>query len=146
MAGGLLPSGGDDHLGEMAEINVTPFIDVMLVLLIVFMVAAPLSTVDTAVDLPTSTARPEPRPDRPVFVTMRADLSLLVGDETVATDGFRAALDRATGADRTRRVFVRADRAVSYGDVTRLMNMLRDAGYPKLALVGTEGVGAPATR
>jgi len=145
MAGGLLPSGGDDHLGEMSEINVTPFIDVMLVLLIIFMVAAPLSTVDAPVDLPVSTAKPEPRPDKPVFVTMKTDLSVLIGEETVAAEGFELALGRATGFDHGKRIFVRADKAVPYGEVTRLMNMLRAAGFLKLALVGTEGssVAAP---
>ena len=67
MAGGL--HSGDDELAESHEINVTPFIDVMLVLLIIFMVAAPLSTVDVAVDLPVSAAKAQPRPDRPVFIT-----------------------------------------------------------------------------
>ena len=67
---------GDDDGAELHEINVTPFIDVMLVLLIIFMVAAPLSTVDVAVDLPVSTAKPQPRPDKPLFLTIKADMSL----------------------------------------------------------------------
>ena len=67
---------GKDELDEVHEINVTPFIDVMLVLLIIFMVAAPLATVDVPVNLPTSTAQPQPRPDKPLFLTVKSDLSL----------------------------------------------------------------------
>jgi biopolymer transport protein ExbD len=138
MAGGLLPSGGND-LGELSEINVTPFIDVMLVLLIIFMVAAPLSTVDAPVDLPASNAKPQPRPDKPVFVTMKADSSVLVGEDVVAAADFELMVGRATSYDTDRRIFVRADQTVSYGELTRLMNMLRAAGYLRLALVGAEG-------
>jgi len=135
---------GSDELGELHEINVTPFIDVMLVLLIIFMIAAPLATVDIAVDLPASTAQAEPRPDKPLTLTLKPDLTLLVDDDAVARDGLVAALDRATGGDRGQRVFVRADKTVAYGDLMNLMNALRDAGYLHVALVGLEaGKTAP---
>ena len=135
---------GDDSLAEVHEINVTPFIDVMLVLLIIFMIAAPLATVDMAVDLPASTAQQSPRPDKPLFVTLKPDMSLMVGDEAVARDALAAALDRATGDDHEQRVFVRADKAAAYGDLMNLMNTLRDAGYLHVALVGLEaGKTAP---
>src|SRR5580765_7788786 len=91
---------GADSLGELHEINVTPFIDVMLVLLIIFMVAAPLATVDIAVNLPSSTAAPQPRPDKPVFLTLRPDLSLALGDTVVARDALAGALAQATDGDR----------------------------------------------
>ena len=136
-----------DGLDEMSEINVTPFIDVMLVLLIIFMVAAPLSTVDVAVDLPASNAQQQPRPDKPLFLTIKSDLTLAFGEEPVRRDALQAALDQATSNDREQRVFVRADQAVSYGDVMQVMNLLRDAGYLKIALVGLEqvpGAAAPA--
>src|SRR5262245_42401041 len=145
MAGG--GQGGDDELVENHEINVTPFIDVMLVLLIIFMVAAPLSTVDVAVDLPVSTAKPQPRPEKPVFLTIRADRSLVLGNDPIAVAGLAAALDAATKMDRQQRLFVRADKSVPYGDVMGVMNLLRRAGYLKVALVGLEGVesaGEPA--
>jgi biopolymer transport protein ExbD len=129
---------GSDELGELHEINVTPFIDVMLVLLIIFMIAAPLATVDIAVDLPASTAQQSPRPDKPLFVTLKPDMSLTVGDEAVTRDTLAAALDRATGGDKSQRVFVRADKAVAYGDLMSSMNALRDAGYLHVALVGLE--------
>lgn len=127
-----------DEFGEQHEINVTPFIDVMLVLLIVFMVAAPLATVDVPVDLPASTAAPQPRPDRPLFLTLRDDLSVHLADTPVARADLAAALDAATGSDRDTRVFLRADRSVAYGDVVALLNELRGAGYFKVGLVGLE--------
>ena len=138
MAGGL--HNGDDEIVESHEINVTPFIDVMLVLLIIFMVAAPLSTVDVAVDLPVSTAKAKPRPDRPVFLTIKADKTLALGNDPIAPGGLAAALDAATNADRAQRLFLRADKSVSYGELTATMNLLRAAGYLKVALVGLEGV------
>ena len=129
---------GSDELDELHEINVTPFIDVMLVLLIIFMIAAPLATVDIAVDLPASNAQMSPRPDKPLFLTLKSDLGLLVDDDAVSRDGLTAALDRATGGDRGQRVFLRADKAVAYGDLMGVMNALRDAGYLHVALVGLE--------
>ena len=129
---------GSDEIGELHEINVTPFIDVMLVLLIIFMIAAPLATVDIAVDLPASTAQANPRPDKPLYVTLKPDLGLLVDNDAVERDELSAALDRATGGDHDQRVFVRADKAVAYGDLMSLMNNLRSAGYLHVALVGLE--------
>ena len=128
----------DDELPEAHEINVTPFIDVMLVLLIIFMVAAPLATVDVRVELPASTARPQPRPDKPIFLTIRSDLGLDLGDTPVARDALGAALDAATGQDRDQRVFLRADKEVPYGEVMGVLNLLRSAGYLKIALVGLD--------
>ena len=130
---------GDDDLAEAHEINVTPFIDVMLVLLIIFMVAAPLATVDIGVDLPASTAEQQPRPDKPVFVTLKPDLTLAIGDDIVARDALTGALDAATKGQKDERIFLRADKAVSYGDLMTVMNLLRDAGYLKIALVGLDG-------
>jgi biopolymer transport protein ExbD len=138
MAGNL----GDDDLVETHEINVTPFIDVMLVLLIIFMVAAPLATVDIAVDLPAATAQAAPRPDKPIFLTLKADRSLALGDAAVAADGLAAALDRASGGDKGQRVFLRGDKTVPYEAVMQTLDALRGAGYLKVALVG---LAAPST-
>ena len=130
---------GDDALSELHEINVTPFIDVMLVLLIIFMIAAPLATVDIAVNLPAANVEPSPRPDKPLFVTLKGDLTLTLDSDSVSRPNLPAALDQATGGDKQKVVFVRADKTVSYGDLMSLMNDLRSAGYLHVALVGLEG-------
>ena len=138
----------DDDISETHEINVTPFIDVMLVLLIIFMVAAPLSTVDVPVELPVSAAKPAAKPDKPLYVTLKADMSLAVGNDMVLWSGLGPALDAQTSSDRNKRLFLRADKAVPYGELMRLMDTLRAAGYLKVALVGLEGPpvpGAPST-
>jgi biopolymer transport protein ExbD len=129
---------GEDTLTEMHEINVTSFIDVMLVLLIIFMVAAPLATVDIMVNLPASTADQQPRPDKPIYLTVKSDLTLALGNEPVARDRLPGALDAAAKGEKDTRIFVRADKDVPYGEVMEVMNLLRGAGYLKLALVGLE--------
>ena len=143
MAAQLQQASSDDELQQVSEINVTPFIDVILVLLIIFMIAAPLATVDIAVDLPASTAKRQPRPDKPVFVTMKSDRTLAVGDTPMLRDRLAASLDQATSSDRSKRLFVRADKTIPYGEVMALMNDLRSAGYLEIALVGPESGGAP---
>lgn len=133
-----LNEGGDD-LAENHEINVTPFIDVMLVLLIIFMVAAPLATVDIKVDLPASTAKPAPRPEKPVFVSVKADQKLYVGDDQVPVPAqLGAMLDAKTKGDKETTIFFQADKGVDYGDLMEVMNNMRAAGYLKVGLVGLE--------
>ena len=128
----------EDDLVETHEINVTPFIDVMLVLLIIFMVAAPLATVDISVDLPASTAETQPRPEKPIFLTVKPDLSLTLGDDVVARSGLATALEAATSGNHDQRIFLRADKVVRYGDLMAVMNALRSAGFLKVALVGMQ--------
>ena len=130
---------GDDALSEVHEINVTPFIDVILVLLIIFMIAAPLATVDISVDLPAANAERTQRPDKPVFLTLKSDLSLALDNDTIPRTTLSAALDKATSSDKQQRIFMRADKAVPYGELMTLMNDLRSAGYLHVALVGLEG-------
>ena len=136
-------SGDDDDLAETHEINVTPFIDVILVLLIIFMVAAPLATVDIAVDLPSASAQSAPRPDKPIFLSVKADLSLAVGDIAVSQDNLQPALDQASGGDKSQRVFLRGDKTVPYDAVMQTLEALRGAGYLKVALVGREAPAKP---
>ncbi len=128
---------GDD-LGETHEINVTPFIDVILVLLIIFMIAAPLATVDIPVELPSTTAQRQERPDKPIFLTIKADRSLAIGDDAVSREALPQALNAAAKGNHDERIFLRADKSVIYGDIMQVMNDMRSAGYLKIALVGLE--------
>lgn len=133
----LNENSGDD-LVENHEINVTPFIDVMLVLLIIFMVAAPLATVDIKVDLPASTAKPVARPEKPLFLSVKADQSLFLGEEKISRDQLGQVLDAKTKGKKDTTIFFQADKGVDYGDLMEVMNVLRGAGYLKVGLVGLE--------
>jgi biopolymer transport protein ExbD len=132
-------SDSSDDLPINHDINVTPFIDVMLVLLIIFMVAAPLATVDVKVDLPVSNAAPAPKPEKPVFLSIRADGQMAVNETPVSDAGIGAAVQAATNADREQRIFLRADKTITYDRIMQAMNALRSAGYLHVALVGAEG-------
>ena len=129
---------GDEELSEIHEINVTPFIDVILVLLIIFMIAAPLATVDISVNLPAANTERSSRPDKPLFLTLKSDLSLSLDDDAINRGALAAVLDSATAGDKQQRVFLRADKTVPYGELMTLMNDLRAAGYLHVALVGLE--------
>ncbi|MBP2836979.1 MULTISPECIES: TonB system transport protein ExbD [Dickeya] len=131
---------GQSENGEMHDINVTPFIDVMLVLLIIFMVAAPLATVDVRVNLPASSATPQPRPQKPVFLTVKADKQLYLGDDVVTEATLAQALEIKTQGNKDTTVFFQADKSVDYETLMRVMDSLRDAGYLKIGLVGAEKV------
>ena len=135
---GLHLKEGADDLAENHEINVTPFIDVMLVLLIIFMVAAPLATVDIKVDLPASTAKPAPRPEKPVFLSVKAGQRLFLGEEPVSVEALGPTLDARTHNNKDTTIFFQADKGVDYGDLMSVMDALRAAGYLKVGLVGLE--------
>ncbi|WP_283177004.1 TonB system transport protein ExbD [Gemmobacter sp. 24YEA27] len=136
--------GSEDEDAEVSEINVTPFIDVMLVLLIVFMVAAPLSTVDVPINLPGSTSTPTERPDEPLWLSLGLDRVLSLGNDPVPGGGLGAVLDAATGGNRETTIFFRADKDLPYGATMEILDELRNAGYLKVALVGLEGAPAAA--
>ena len=141
--GASIAEGGfddDEEFSEAHEINVTPFIDVMLVLLIIFMVAAPLSTVDLPVDLPSSTATPQKKPDKPTYVSIKPDLALAIGENPVKRVDLVRSLDAMADSSKDRFIFLRADRAVPYGEMMDVLEILRAGGYSKIKLVALEGV------
>ncbi len=138
-----ISDGEDDDLDETHEINVTPFIDVILVLLIIFMVAAPLSTVDLPIDLPTSTATPQKKPDKPTYVSIKPDLSVYVGEDPVKRVDLVQTLDGMPGLGKDGFIFLRADRMVPYGELMGVLEILRAGGYAKVKLVALEGVAQP---
>jgi biopolymer transport protein ExbD len=107
------------------------------------MVAAPLATVDILVNLPASTAEPQPRPERPLYLTVKSDLTLALGENPVSRDFLPSTLDAAAKGDKDTRIFLRADKTVPYGEVMEVMDLLRAAGYLKAALVGLEKPSGP---
>src|SRR5512147_365444 len=125
----------DSDFAESHEINVTPFIDVILVLLIIFMVAAPLSTVDLPIDLPTSTATPQKKPDKPTYVSIKPDLSVAIGENMVKRVDLVRLLDSSGDGNKDRFIFLRADRAVPYGEMMNVLELLRGGGFNKIKLV-----------
>src|SRR3979411_2708731 len=130
----------DADFAETHEINVTPFIDVILVLLIIFMVAAPLSTVDLPIDLPSSTAAPQKKPDKHTHVSNTPDLGVVSGENPVKRVDLVRILDAMPDASKDRFTFLRADRAVPYGELMDVLWILRAGGYAKIKLVAREGV------
>ncbi len=122
---------------DNSQINVTPFVDVMLVLLIIFMVAAPLASVNVKVELPPSTARAAKVKD-PVYVSLQASGKVYIGDIEVKYSEFSARLVSASGNNYNRRVFIRADKTVQYKEVMRVMNVIQDTGFYQIALVAED--------
>jgi TonB system transport protein ExbD (group 1) len=137
--------GGDENKSsrnfqENSEINVVPFVDVMLVLLIIFMVAAPLATVNVQVDLPPANLEATPNPKDPVFISIQKNGDIFLGDNPVTTASLGDAVMQRTLGDRDNRIMLRADKMVIYGNVMRVMNVLQDYGFYKVALIAEEVV------
>ncbi len=119
----------------MSEINVTPLVDVMLVLLIVFMVAAPLLTVGVAVDLPETAAQPIPEQGEPLTVTITSDGTIFVQETAVEIDSLVPQLEAIATAGYDQRIFIRGDQARSYGEIVQVMGKINAAGYRRIGLV-----------
>ena len=136
MAGGLLNRPrGRKRYAQLSEINVTPFVDVMLVLLIVFMVTAPLLTVGVPVDLPKTEAAQMTDDVEPLVISVRADGSLYLQETPLTADVLVPRLVAITGAKPDTRIFVRGDKAIAYGDVMRIMGLISSAGFTRVALL-----------
>ncbi len=142
MAAKLSSGGGGRYQEEQnAEINVTPFVDVMLVLLIIFMVAAPLASVTVKVELPPAVAKPGTNPPKPVYISIQPGGNLFIQDFRTDLPSLGDDLRKQLGATRNptkERIFIRADKNVLYGDFMGVMNMLQDNGFYSVALVGED--------
>jgi len=132
--------GGKYHVEQNADINVTPFVDIMLVLLIIFMVAAPLATVSVEVTLPRAVAPPQENPPKPVFISIQSDGDVFIGDGRTSVDGLGEDLRRLIGGRNPdeERIFIRADQQTRYGNFMQVMNALQDNGFYSVALVGED--------
>ncbi len=144
MAGGLIGKGnGRSRYRPMGDINVTPLVDVMLVLLIVFMVTAPMLTSGVNVDLPKTDAKPLNTDAKPITVSINADGKAYLGDESVEVGDLVGRLTTAADNDMTRRIFVRGDKSIPYGTVMQVMATISQGGFTKVALLAQQA-DAPA--
>jgi biopolymer transport protein ExbD len=137
VGGGDSPVGKRKSYSDNSEINVTPFVDVMLVLLIIFMVASPLATVDVKVELPPSRAVPA-KTDKPIYVSLKDNGEIYIGNNKVNYGNFSVRLNEATQNNYNMRIYIRADKKVVYKEVMRLMNVIQDTGYYQIALVAED--------
>jgi biopolymer transport protein ExbD len=140
--GAKLAGGGGSrfNIEQNSEINVTPFVDVMLVLLIIFMVAAPLATVSIHVELPAAVAKPSPNPPKPVYISIQANGNTYIGDSPTDLASIGDDLRRIVGKrdPSKERIFIRGDQDAMYKDFMGVMNALQDNGFYSVALIGLD--------
>jgi biopolymer transport protein TolR len=129
----------------MADINVTPLVDVMLVLLVVFMITAPLLTVGVPVDLPQTAAPPINEPKEPTVITVNKEGEIFIQDTSIPMDGLVAKLQAVTNSNPDAVLYVRGDKDISYGKVLEVMSLISNAGFHKVSLVAEAPKGGPAT-
>ncbi|MBC3917965.1 protein TolR [Undibacterium sp. CY18W] len=130
-----LSSGPSHRVGPVSDINVTPLVDVMLVLLIVFMVAAPMMTAGVKVDLPTSSAKPLQEPKPPIVVSIDAAGTVYVNQAATTAETLLTLMAQEASGDKERRIHLRGDQTLAYGRIVQTMGTLNDAGYARIALV-----------
>ena len=130
-----MSSGGNDNQGMMAEINVTPFVDVMLVLLIIFMVAAPLLTVGVPIDLPETQAKQLNSETQPITISVNESGQVFLQETEITAEELVPKLKAIAKNGYDERLYVRGDRTADYGTIMRLMGLLNQAGYKRIGLV-----------
>jgi len=132
--------GGKFSIQQNSEINVTPFVDVMLVLLIIFMVAAPLATVSVKLELPAAVAPVTPNPPKPIYISIQINGDLHVGDFRTDLGALGGDLRKQIGKrePEKERIYIRADKGVLYGTFMQVMNTLQDEGFYSVALIGED--------
>lgn len=128
------------------EINVTPMVDVMLVLLVIFMITAPLLTVGVPVDLPKTDAKPITEPGEPLVVSIKSDGKVFLQETEIPLDSLAPKLEAITASKHDTRIFVRGDRGVDYGRVMEVMGTLSSAGFSKVALIAEMPQGTASQR
>jgi biopolymer transport protein TolR len=133
----LPPSGeaGEDRYAPLAEINVTPMVDVMLVLLVIFMVTAPLLTVGVPLELPKSRATTLTEPKKPVILSLNREGAVFIGDERIAADELEPRLAELAAEDPNRVVYVRSDRTNTYAQLMDALGLVNHAGFSKVSLI-----------
>ena len=137
MAFTLPPSGeaGDDRYQPLAEINVTPMVDVMLVLLVIFMITAPLLTVGVPLDLPKSRAATLTEPKQPIIISLNREGEVFIGDERIAADELEPRLAALAAEDPSRIVYVRSDKSNTYAQLMDTLGLVNQAGFSKVSLI-----------
>jgi biopolymer transport protein TolR len=141
MAGGVMGPGNgrNKRYRPMADINVTPLVDVMLVLLIIFMVTAPMITSSVNVNLPQANAKPAPNPAKPITITVNKDGQVFIGNSQIELPNLVSTLQAASQSNPDTSIFVRGDKDVPYGDIIQVMATITQGGFSKVALLAQPG-------